>query len=240
MKFFSIFRRRKKTAQQDTLSKDIVIVLDKRESEMFNRIKDKPVVSDKQVVVKKVSKDKQLPEAQGFRFDDNTTVRSIAELRSYVAGLGKEQFQQRVAPKLKNLCEWISSMFDQPVLAARVSIANSFEQFLETLDSFLQPFLEVEEQEFRDENFNRQLEELLEKYQDTKAAVREARKQGVRTLISETKLMNIKPKIEYAELEHDYNMLLAISKKLDEVMDELDEEKRLKNEEDEQNAIFRR
>jgi hypothetical protein len=116
--------------------------------------------------------------------------------------------------------------FEQPVLAEQLAYAKSKEEFLGFLEQFLSPQREIEVREVEDEKFNKGLVELLHKLDGVKDLVREARRNGVDTFVSQTMLMNIKSKIAFAELNRDEWGLSQISARLDEVLAELEEEKK--------------
>ena len=239
MRLLRFFWTRKK--QQKEQNNQIVptekVTLNQEELAMFHKIKDKPVKLEKEFRVIRVSKDKQLAEGECFVFPDGTKITSLGHLRDFVAGLSEQGFLDKVRSKAGEIKKWVAQVFEQPVLAALLAESKSKQEFLSVLENSLKPNIVVEELEARDEGFHRKLDALLTKYNQVKELVREARRQGVNTFISQTKLLNIKPKIDYATLVKDEDELAHINAKLDEILQELEEEKRIKKEEDE-NAIY--
>jgi len=239
MKLLGLLRiwKRNQQDRKDSIVPTQKVVLNQQELEMFQKIKNKPVKLEKEFRVKKVSRDRQLNEQEYFVFHDGTKITSLSHLRDFVAGLSEQAFLDKVMGKAEDIKAWLAQVFEQPLLGEQLVNSKSKQEFLGILENYLHPYTIVEEHDLAYEEFHRKLDKVLNRYDEVKELVREARRQGVNTFISQTKLLNIKPKIDYAALVKDEEELTHINAKLDEVLLELEEEKRIKKEEDE-NAIY--
>ncbi len=64
-------------------------------------------------------------EREAFRLDDGRLLRSVKELREYVAAMSEEEFRRHVTPEYNHFAEWINGVFHDEALASRVARART-------------------------------------------------------------------------------------------------------------------
>ncbi len=219
MNIFKLFKKREEKVNVEFQP----IILNDQEKKIFENIKNGPVKS-KKVTVNKISRDRILPEDKSFLLPGGKQVYSIFELKEIIITMNSGEFNWMILSRKSDLKQWVADQFDAPVLAEQIINCQKKEEFVGYLNSFLNPSIEVIEEENIDSHFEQMLENLVERFNEVKDSIQEARKHGVNTFISQTKVMNIKAKIHFAEVNQDTGELAKISTKLDEIMQELKEE----------------
>jgi len=218
MRLFGLFR--KKPIKQEYKP----ITLNAEEQKIFERLKDAPVKVERRPTPKR--EDRQLKAEECFFLPGGKAICSLSELLNHIKTLNDGDFSWLVLSRKQDIQNWIISMLGKPVLAEQLIQCHSKQKFIKTLDQWLSGRVNLEEQLSRDEDFYQMLDILKYKFEDVKEDVRQARKQGINTFIPQTKLMNIKPKIDFAEVKQDKAELGRISSKLDEIEDDLEFEKK--------------
>ena len=218
MKLFGFFRKNVIKQEQKPIK------LNAKEQKIFERLKDAPIKVEKKLTLKR--EDKQLKGEECFFMPGGRAICSLSELLNYIKTMNDGDFFWLVLSRKQDINSWILGLFGRPVLAEQLIQCHSKQEFIKTLNQGLSGSVNLEEQLNKDEGFYQMLDILKYRFEDVKEDVRQARKQGINTFIPQTKLMNIRPKIDFAEVKQDKEELSRISTKLDEIEDDLEFEKK--------------
>lgn len=215
MAWLNFFKKKEK--KTENISKEIV--LNKEEKQIFEKIKNKTKELNK--------KEKSVEREFAFITDDFSLIYSISDLRNAIQRMSVNEFELFWQKHRENVSKWVKEHFEQ-TLSQDLYKCNSKTEILDVLKNYL------EVNTFEDENFTKAVEDVVERYQSVYEKVRSARKRGVNTFISQTKLINIKPKIDYCEISKDYEGLKKINNILNHILEDLEYEEK---KEEENNAI---